>query len=242
MEAVKSSERQFLLQRLHEAVKQCQIQFGGKTELATDSDSRVCVLCSAWDNILQHGLKRHSRAISAVKQLSEVPGLKRIGSSLIEDIKSLEPEPSFWFCVKELLSCHELQRYNILRHVNTDAGRARAWLRAALNERTLERSLHRLTSTTNHLTQYYEDWSYLRDIDKSATLPNMAAGLGSILFAISIDRPELNSTKPTAGLTSLLTRSSSKPINVGSATEDQCPMASRSLDSPSSEHGVKPSI
>lgn len=33
----------------------------------------------------------------------------------------------------------------------------------------------------------------LRDDDKNSMLPNMAAGLCSILFAISIDKPEHNS-------------------------------------------------
>jgi len=49
--------------------------------------------------------------------------------------------------VKESLNVHEVQRYAILHNVNTDIGRGRAWLRASLNERTLERALLRLTSS-----------------------------------------------------------------------------------------------
>jgi len=233
MEDVKSAERLFLLRRLHEAVKQCQLQFGAKNELATEADSRVSLLCSAWENVLQHGLKRSSRGISALKQLTEVTGLRRIRSCLMEDLRNSEPEPSFWNVVKELLSGHELQRYSILHHINTDAGRARAWLRASLNERTLERSIHRLTAASDHLLVYYEDWAYLRDAEKSATLSNMAAGLGSILFAISIDRAVLNSTNASADL--VLSRTPSKPINVVSASDDQCPAAARSLGSSSLE-------
>lgn len=40
------------------------------------------------------------------------------------------------------------------------------------------------------LNVYYEDWALLRDEEKSNLLPNMAAGLGSILFAINIDKLE----------------------------------------------------
>ena len=50
----------------------------------------------------------------------------------------------FWFYVKEVLSRHELQRFYALRHIASDAGRGRAWLRCALNEHSLERYLHSL--------------------------------------------------------------------------------------------------
>lgn len=43
---------------------------------------------------------------------------------------------------------------------------------------------------------YYEDWALLRDQEKNNLLPTMAAGLISILFAVSIDKPELNSDIP----------------------------------------------
>ena len=41
-------------------------------------------------------------------------------------------------------------------------------------------------------------------------LPMMAAGLGSILFAINIDNPDLNTIRPAAGLDAIL---SSTPPN-----------------------------
>ena len=51
---------------------------------------------------------------------------------------------ALWQYVKQHLSAHELQRYGRLRHVSSDAGRGRAWLRAALNEHSLERYVHML--------------------------------------------------------------------------------------------------
>ena len=51
---------------------------------------------------------------------------------------------AFWQYVKQHLSAHELQRYSRLRHVTTDAGRGRAWIRASLNEHALERYMHML--------------------------------------------------------------------------------------------------
>jgi len=60
---------------------------------------------------------------------------------------------AFWSFVKESLNVHEVQRYAILHNINTDIGRSRAWLRASLNERTLEQALLRLTNS-RQLIQY----------------------------------------------------------------------------------------
>ena len=50
-------ERQQLLAGLLDAVQKCQIRFGGRTELATESDERVAALCLGWEKVLNHGLK-----------------------------------------------------------------------------------------------------------------------------------------------------------------------------------------
>lgn len=60
-------------------------------------------------------------------------------------------EPVFWFYVKEVLSKHELQRFYALRHIASDVGRGRAWLRCALNENSLERYLHMLLADRGRL-------------------------------------------------------------------------------------------
>lgn len=63
----------------------------------------------------------------------------------------LSTEPVFWFYVKEVLSKHELQRFYALRHIASDVGRGRAWLRCALNENSLERYLHMLLAERGRL-------------------------------------------------------------------------------------------
>ena len=78
-----------------------------------------------------------------------------------------------------------------MRKVNSDNGRGRAWLRAALNERFLERHLN-LIVTSDLVKNYYEDWAFLLDSEKSLILPGVAAGLTTVLFAIRIDNDELN--------------------------------------------------
>lgn len=46
---------------------------------------------------------------------------------------------AFWPFVKKHLTKHEQERYAVLKHIWTDTGCGRAWIRSALNERSLER-------------------------------------------------------------------------------------------------------
>lgn len=52
-----SAERAKLQENLLAAAKQCHARFGGKTELATESDACVKQLCGILEDILSHGLK-----------------------------------------------------------------------------------------------------------------------------------------------------------------------------------------
>uniref|UniRef100_A0A8C9F820 Sorting nexin 29 n=1 Tax=Pavo cristatus TaxID=9049 RepID=A0A8C9F820_PAVCR len=80
------AKRQFLLERLLDAVKQCQIRFGGRKEIASDSDSRVTCLCAQFEAVLQHGLRR-SRGLAltaaAIKQAAGFSSKTETGNSLI---------------------------------------------------------------------------------------------------------------------------------------------------------------
>lgn len=178
------AERQSLLSKLLDAVKQCQIRFGGRTELATDGDRRVACLCSQFEVALQHGLRKNYTGLAAIRHVTEiVTGI---------NLTNTECEPVFWHVIRDHLTKHEYERYMLLKNVTTEAGRGRAWLRSALNEHSLERYIHMLLGDPGLLSQYYEDFAFLVDQERSSMLPMMAAGLGSILFAINIDNPDLN--------------------------------------------------
>ncbi|KAL4240888.1 Sorting nexin-29 [Mactra antiquata] len=200
------NERQSLQTKLLDAVKQCQVRFGGRTELATDSDARVSCLCAAWESVLQHGLKTETKAIAALKQVSELTGLNKVAG--IFGDKPMEKDNVFWSYVKEVLTRHEAERFTNLKNINSDSGRGRSWLRAALNEHSLERYMHMLVENNVLLSQFYETWAFLRDQERSSMLPMMARGLDSILFAITVDNPELNSVRQV-GVT---------VVNIGNST------------------------
>lgn len=135
----------------------------------------------------------------------------------------INEKTTFWLCVSHILSQHERDRYNSLRNVKSNWGRSRAWLRSALNERSLERYLQSLIFDEILLAQYYEDFAFLRDQEKSYILPTAAAGMHQItvlainsfsnrikisffsglvpiLFAISIDREDLNHKNHESGI------------------------------------------
>uniref|UniRef100_A0A672TSK0 Sorting nexin 29 n=1 Tax=Strigops habroptila TaxID=2489341 RepID=A0A672TSK0_STRHB len=192
------TKRQFLLERLLDAVKQCQIRFGGRKEIASDSDSRVTCLCAQFEAVFQHGLRRSRGLALTAAAIKQAAGFS----------SKTEIEPVFWYYVKEVLNKHELQRFYSLKTITTDIGRGRAWLRCALNEHSLERYVHMLLADKNRLGVFYEDWSFMMDEERSSMIPTMAAGLNSILFAINIDNKDLNGqSKCTPTVSDLLKES-----------------------------------
>ncbi|XP_060527516.1 sorting nexin-29 isoform X2 [Cylas formicarius] len=142
--------------------------------------------------IFLHGLKMKSWS-NQHENLSLNETLKQVTDIVAQSLRIGQEQPTLWAFLKQHLTNHEVERYNSLKHIWTDMGRCRAWLRSTLNEKSLERYLHKLLNDKNTLCEYYDSCAILRDEEKSGLLPNMAAGLGSILFAIYIDKPELNS-------------------------------------------------
>ncbi|XP_029432962.1 sorting nexin-29 isoform X2 [Rhinatrema bivittatum] len=195
-------KRQYLLERLLDAVKQCQIRFGGRKEIASDSDSRVICLCAQFEAVLQHGLKRSRGLALTAAAIKQAAGFS----------SKTETDPVFWYYVKEILNKHELQRFYSLKTITTDVGRGRAWLRCALNEHSLERYVHMLLGDKNRLSVFYEDWSFMMDEERSSMLPTMAAGLNSILFAINIDNKDLNGQAKCAPTVSDLLKESTQNV------------------------------
>ncbi|MFT7812160.1 sorting nexin-29, partial [Arapaima gigas] len=197
------TKRQHLLERLLDAVKQCQIRFGGRKEIASDSDSRVICLCAQFEAVLQHGLRKNRGLALTAAAIKQAAGFT----------SKTEAELSFWLYVKEHLNRHELQRFYSLRHISTELGRGRAWLRCALNEHSLERYLHTLLADRLRLSVFYEDWAFLLDEERASMLPTMAAGLNSILFAINIDNTDLNGQTRSGPSVSNLLKESTQGVS-----------------------------
>ncbi|XP_050101271.1 sorting nexin-29-like [Anopheles aquasalis] len=180
--------RKVLIGELLVAVRDCQRHYGGKTELATEHDPRIRLLCEAWEGLLAYGLKQGSVSGMLQNVVGELVALSSgSGAGPATD------GPVFWDFAYRHLTNHERERFSTLRHVWSACGKGRALLRAILNERALERYVLMWLSDEQLLAEYYEPWALLRNAEVQHLLPNVAAGLGTILFAIAFDVPELNS-------------------------------------------------
>ena len=102
----KLDERQKLLSNLLNAIKSCQVRFGGKSELATENEKVVSELCYNLEVVLEHGLKSNQSS-SGGGRLLDKTGLNVLGHTVLPTSLS---KVSIWTCVKKCLSKHELER------------------------------------------------------------------------------------------------------------------------------------
>lgn len=84
---------------------------------------RVSALCVEWEMVLAHAAKKQKPKNS----------LRLTGRN---------EEVTLWPLAKLCVSAEDLVRFSKLSQVTTELGRGRAWLRAAINERTLENYMH----------------------------------------------------------------------------------------------------
>ena len=75
------ADKQKLLDALLESVKQCQIRFGGKSELATEGEDVISNLCARFEDICNHGLKKTHQ--------EQAPSLKDMVTSNIQSLVSV---------------------------------------------------------------------------------------------------------------------------------------------------------
>lgn len=186
--------RQELLSSLLEAVKACQVRFGTQVrmELATeeqDDDGIVRKLCLALERTFLHGWKVAEPSGGSILPVALTNRASNSSNS--------NGSHSFWPLLKAVLSRSELERFYLLKHVNSDLGRCRAWVRASLNEHSFERGVQTILSDVTRLKALYIPGAFILDPERAAMLPQMAAGLSSILFAINIDHERLNEPLPS---------------------------------------------
>ncbi|OWR43482.1 sorting nexin-29-like [Danaus plexippus] len=177
------------LRELQVCVDNCQHRFGGKSELATEDDIRIVNLCEKWEKLLSHGLKT-SLSNSTIQNF--------VTAGLNFTFNIVNVGNSLWSYSCLHLTKHEKERFKILSHINTPLGYFRAFLRASLNERSLERYLQ---SWISHglLAEYYDEGSFVRS-PEAQLLPGIAKGLSTILFALSIDRAEMNESQQPSNI------------------------------------------
>ncbi|CAO1386742.1 unnamed protein product [Diamesa serratosioi] len=166
------SEKRDLLSDLINLVRDVSSRHSGKL-IVTEKHTDIEKLLELWEKILTHGIRSHS----ILGNVGDLLGIANGHGS------------QFWSFAEQQLTKHEKERFSQLKNIWTDRGKTKALIRNALNEQCLERYLQIWLNLD--LKESYESHALLRD-EKSAILPKLAMDLSSILFAISIDVPELN--------------------------------------------------
>merc|ERR1712106_158280 len=147
-------------------------------------NEEVLNLCTKLEMALMHGMKVSTPSLGMAV-------IKNVKDLVSNNFGSTE-NGGVWRIMRTILNKHEYERYLMLANVTNDTGRGRAWLRSVLNEQSLERYLHMLLGDEIRLKEFYEEWAFMRDQERSSMLPSMAAGLCSIRFALKVDNSALN--------------------------------------------------
>eukprot|EP00042_Codosiga_hollandica_P054891 m.754732 g.754732 ORF g.754732 m.754732 type:complete len:799 (+) comp59003_c0_seq11:178-2574(+) len=101
-------------------------------------------------------------------------------------------EATFWPLLGELLSPTERSTLSAISTLTTDIGRARAWLRMTLNEKTLARWISRISAEHVLGRKFYSPGAFILDEDRMGVVNMLAIGLESVTFALDIEDISLN--------------------------------------------------
>lgn len=180
-----SSVKKGLLAALTEAVSELQYEFRN-TNRAIESTDVVGRLCTALEAMFVHGLKA-----TFLGRLSSRLSTAELGTS-----SPRMPEPSFWtfalvFSHKAVINQVESQS-----QISTEVGRARAWLRQAINDGLLVSYLTAMIADQVSLSVHYERHAFLRDSEMRDLGLSFLTGIEVYSFRLSVNVSTLNRWQP----------------------------------------------
>ncbi|XP_073820747.1 uncharacterized protein [Musca autumnalis] len=198
-----------IYRRLQVIVLECKNKFSGRKELASEESYCVAQLCETLEIAFGYGLKQQ-------QQLQQLPNLVASAASLFHNMQEIvtggaskgntkltsnavvsSADPCFWDFCKKFLTTYECERFEKLKQTWTKWGKGRAFIRAALNEHSLHRYILTWLSEKELLHAYYSHWALLTDESITASLPELIKSLDQVLFALNVDKTELNAAVKT---------------------------------------------
>jgi len=189
-----TENKEKIIDELLDSGNQCLIRFKDRNELASEHDKRVYALYQCLEHFFLHGLKNENlfgltrEMIS--NSLSKSPPKNFNQFLLLKD----NCVPNFWQFITFFLNKHEIERFTHLKHIKTSIGGCRAWIRSSLNEHSLGRYLKAMLDNGSTIVkQFYEEDAAIRDLSRQTEILELVAKLNTILFASTIDNPNLNS-------------------------------------------------
>lgn len=196
-----------IFERLQKSVEACGKRFKGRKELASETDETVAELCESLEELFQYGLIAQQQTqlnfvVSAANLFQNMQEIVKGSSGKSSYTLTASTESSFWDFCQHFLTPHEKQRFENLKQVWTKWGKGRAFIRASLNEHSLQRYLLTWLSEYKILRSYYTHWSVMMDDKMCKSLPDMIKTLDHVLFALAVDKTELNVSLKTTNIQS----------------------------------------
>ncbi|XP_013114260.1 sorting nexin-29 [Stomoxys calcitrans] len=185
-----------IFKRLQILISDCKARYSGRKELATETDECISDLVATLDIAFQYGIKQQQMPNFVVSAASLFHNMQEIvtGSSpKATNTTTISTDTYFWDFCKKFLTAHEKQRFEQLKQTWTKWGRGKSFIRASLNEHSLHRYILTWLSEKPLLCSYYSHWSLLLDEKIANSLPELIKSLDQVLFALTVDKTELNS-------------------------------------------------
>ncbi|XP_004531384.1 sorting nexin-29 [Ceratitis capitata] len=183
--------REDIFKRLQQSAEICRLKFSGRKELATEKDDNVAELCEALEDAFAYGLKQQHSVVT-ITAASIFQNMHEIVTGNSSGINDNSSDVTFWDFCRVHLTTHERERFEQLKHVWTKCGLGRAFIRATLNENSLQRYLLTWLAEEDTLRRHYTQWSLLLDTNASKELPQIIGSLHDVLFALTLNSTELN--------------------------------------------------
>lgn len=196
--AIFHQKKYTIFRRVEKSVEECNKRFRNRKELASETDQSVIELCASLEELFYYGLKQPQLqqplnfVVSAASLFQNMQEIVTGTLSKSSNTLKASTESSFWEFCQNYLTPHERERFANLKQVWTNLGKGRSFIRAALNEHSLQRYILMWLSEYQILSSYYCHWSVLLDESMSKSLPDLIKSLDQVLFALNVDTTELN--------------------------------------------------
>ena len=161
---------------LVDAIKELQVTYADRTHsstIGTDEDSTI--LLNALEALFIHGLKD-----------------SHVGWSRKARVSLRGPEPNFWTYVLIFSHKDTIERVDRLTQINSDVGRARAWLRLSLNDGLLGSYLKMMIVDKVSARRFYEKCAIMRDSDLLDVIAKYVRGIEIYQFELALNSGLLN--------------------------------------------------
>ncbi|KHN85344.1 Pleckstrin homology domain-containing family M member 3 [Toxocara canis] len=107
------------------------------------------------------------------------------------------PEPNFWPLLHRYTHVSIMNQISAAKHIKSDIGKARAWIRIVLNEDALEHYLNLFWHDPISMCKFYDKSAYLRDLEHFNLMIGCVKAISELDLYIPINSPFLNTWTPT---------------------------------------------